>query len=277
MKYKTTLLLLIFVLNSITAVIAQSRGTQLSGRNTRQMNYRDFVLPGPHWEGGVSLGIANAITDIASSRPGEQASLFDVDARGTMPALAVYGRYHTGRLVALKSSFSAIWVKGNDIWSSEIEIAERGKSFSNAVYEASLLGEFYLPRSITNLKKDFTSFWLDLYLFSGVTAFYHDPKLTGPVIDDYDEVIINANNLYNNYQIAIPVGAGLNFNLYNQWTLGLDFNFRYTFFDYLDGFRRPYSNRNDFYFTGNFNVGYIISSKPRRSNESIWEMLFRRN
>ncbi|MFN2394368.1 MAG: DUF6089 family protein [Bacteroidales bacterium] len=277
MKYKTTFLLLIFALGSITAAIAQSRGTQLSGRNTRQMSYRDFVLPGTHWEAGLSLGASNAMTDIASGRPGEQASLFDVDVRGTMPALAVYGRYHTGRLIALKSSFSAIWLKGNDIWSPEIEIAERGKAFSNTVYEASLLGEFYLPRSITNLKRDFRYFWLDLYLFSGVTAFYHDPELTGPVIDDYDEVIINADNLYNNYQLAIPMGAGLNINLYNQWTIGLDFNFRYTFFDYLDGFRRPYSNRSDFYFSGNFNVGYIISSKPRRSNESLWEMIFDRN
>lgn len=277
MKYKSSLLLLIITLTSVSVAISQSPGTQSFSRNTRQMNYRDFVLPGPHWEAGVSLGVANAITDIASSRPGQQASLFDVDARGTMPALAVYGKYHTGRLVAFKSSFSAIWIKGNDIWSPEIEIADRGKSFSNTIYEASLLGEFYLPRSITNVKRDFRYFWLDLYFFSGVNVFYHDPKLTGPVIDDYDEVIINASNLYNNYQMAIPIGAGLSVNLYNRWIIGLDFNFRYTFFDYLDGFRRPYSNRNDYYFNGNFNVGYIISSKPRRSNENIWEMLFRRN
>ncbi len=276
MKFKSTFLFFLFALSSVALVKAQSTGTQTSTRNTRQMNYRDFVLPGSQWEAGLSLGAANAITDLASGRPGEQASLFDFDARGTMPALAVYGRYHTGRLFAVKSSFSAIMLKGNDIWSPEIEIVERGKSFSNTVYEASLLGELYLPRSITNLKRDFRYFWLDLYLFSGVTAFYHDPELTGPVIDGYDEAIINANNLYNNYQIAIPMGAGLSVNLYNQWTIGLDFNFRYTFFDYLDGFRRPYSNSNDYYFTGNVNVGYIISSKPRRSNESLWEMIFRR-
>ena len=275
MKIKTKILVFLLTMIFVNSAIAQHHNTQTSTRNPKQLNYRNFVLPGPYFEMGLKLGAANSMTDIGSSRVGEQASLFDVYSRGIMPALSLYGRYHFGTEFAIKSTFTALMLKGNDRWSPEIEIVERGKSFSNTLYEFGLVGELYLPRNYTHPKQDFRFFWIDLYLFTGISAFYHDPEVRGPIIDEYDYEILNSEDVYSNYQLTIPLGAGTTLNLYNRWTIGFDFNFRYTFFDYLDGFRRPYSNRNDFFFTGNLNLGYIINSDPRRSNRIARDRIFR--
>lgn len=277
MKIQTTFaFILLFILFSNQAH-SQYLAPQTYTRNPQQLNYRNFVLPGPLFEFGLGIGASNSLTDIASSRVGEQASMTDIYSQGMMPALSVYGRYHSGRLFAFKSTFTTLMLKGDDRWSSEIGIIDRNKSFTNRLYELSMMGEIYLPRRYSNPKQDFQFSWVDFYLFSGLNAFYHDPEVEGPFIDDYDRELLTSDNLYNNFQVAIPIGAGLTLNLYNRWTIGLDFNFRYTFFDFLDGFKRPYSNRNDFYFTSNINLGYIINSDSRRSNKIARKKVFRPN
>lgn len=250
---------------------------QTSGKRSARLNYRAFALPGPRLEAGISMGAANAITDIASRNPDEPSSLLDVYSRGLSPSLALFGRYKFNSAFALKGSASALMLRGNDRWSPEIEIVNRGKSFTNNVIEASVVGELYMPRSYKRLKQDFRLNWMDLYLFSGLSVFYHNPQLKGPVIDDFDYLIMNTDNVFNQIQLGVPIGAGMKWTLASQWTLGMDFNFRYTFFDYLDGFRRPSVSRNDHFFSGSLSIGYILRSSQQPSNRTVNSFVFDRS
>ncbi|MFW5758681.1 MAG: DUF6089 family protein, partial [Bacteroidota bacterium] len=153
-------------------------------------------------------------------------------------------------------------------------VVTRGKSFTNTVFEGSMHGELYMPRNHNQPKKDIRQNYMDTYIFSGLSLFYHNPQLSGEIIDDYDQALMNQTNTFADLQVAIPIGAGVKWNINHQWHMGLEFNFRYTFFDYLDGFTRPYSPQNDHFFTTKLNVGFITKSKTRPHNRVVSRNVF---
>lgn len=246
-----------------------------SNRQASMISYRKLVIPGPRVEAGFSLAAANAMTDIASSNANAQSAITDIYLQGTSPSASVWRRYRYNDRYAVKTNLSWIHLRGKDSWSSNQEVAQRGKSFSNNLFELSFLGEYYIPKKYTRTKQDFSVNWSDLYLFTGLAVFYHDPVVKGPVIDTYDEVLLNNPDAYSNLQLAIPLGVGYAWNFSNRWTLGLDTKFRFTFFDFVDGFKRPYSTRYDYYFTLNANLGFVLDSKDSPNNRGIAKKVFK--
>ncbi len=267
MKKPLIFILFLFVFSLITpGIFAQS--PPMGKKSKMKLNYRGYSLKNIRWEAGFSLGMANSMTDVAPSEANTQAGMTDFYSRGLSPALSLYGRYRSHNIFALKGNISALMLRGNDRWSPDIEVVNRGRSFTNTIFEGALVGEFYLPKKQKRIKSDFSLNTMDLYLFTGLAGFYHSPQVKGAIIDDYDFNILNADNIYSNWQVAVPIGAGLQWTLGYRWILGMDVNFRYTFFDYLDGFRRPYSSRNDFFFSSNINLGFIIDSEAYQTRNS---------
>ncbi|MFP4289540.1 MAG: DUF6089 family protein [Bacteroidales bacterium] len=272
MKTITNILLI-----TILAFFYQSATAQypnMGKKKKSQLSYRSFSLPGPKWELGFGVGAANSITDIAARQFQTQSSILDVNARGMMPSASVYARYHTGNIWAIKGNLNASMLRANDKWSPDIEVVNRGKSFTNTVFEGSMHGELYMPRNYNQPKRDIRQNYMDTYIFSGLSVFYHNPQLSGEAIDDYDQALMDQSNTYADLQLAIPIGAGMKWNINNQWHMGLEFNFRYTFFDYLDGFTRPYTPQNDHYFTTKLNFGFIAKSKTRPRNQVVSRNVF---
>jgi len=265
MKKISLVIVLVFVLITVS-VFGQDVTHSYSRKSGTQINYRGFSMRNIRWEIGFSLGVANSMTDIAAGKAGKQASLTDVYARGFSPAGLLSLRYRFHDNFALRWNTGAIMLRANDQWSADINIINRRKSYSNTLFEGSLLAEFYLPQGNVRPKADFSQNTRDLLFFTGVAVFYHSPDVNGPIIDDFDRNLLGADYLYSNVQLAIPIGAGIQWTIENRWVVGFEANFRYTFFDYLDGFKRPYANRDDFYFTTGITLGYIFKS---RVNE-IW-------
>lgn len=273
-KYPLSFLMMIVAILALSLeVFAQP---PMGSRSRTKLNYRGFMMQNNRLEAGFSAGVANAMTDIAASQANMQASMLDVYSRGLSPALGVYGRYRFNELFSMKLTGSALMIKGNDRWSSDIDVVNRGKSFTNNIYEAALMGEVYMPKRAMRPKRDFSFNRMDLFLFAGLAAFHHSPQVNGDYIDDFDENLMrNSQWIYGNWQMAFPLGLGWQWTLGNRYVMGLDFNFRYTFFDYLDGFRRPYSDRNDFYFTSTLSFGFILSSASQRTGRSTARHVFR--
>lgn len=245
-------------------------------KSNMKLNYRGYMLQSHRWEAGFSVGVANSMTDVASSEAQTQASMTDVYSRGLSPALSLYSRYRFNDIFGVRGNVSALMLRGNDRWSQDLDVVNRGRSFTNTIFETAAVGEVYMPRKMKNIKRDLSLNRMDIYLFGGISAFYHSPEVKGPIIDEYDRSILEADNIYSNFQMGLPVGAGIQWLISNSWILGMDFNFRYTFFDYLDGFRRPYSNRNDFFFTSNIHLGFVIDSKAYKTGNSSSRHVFTR-
>lgn len=265
------------VLVTIFALFFQSVNAQyahMGKKKKSKLSYRSFSLPGPKWELGIGIGTANAITDIASRQFQTQPGILDIYPRGMMPSASVFARYHTGGIWAVKGNLNTSMLRANDKWSPDINVVNRGKSFTNILFEGSVHGELYMPRNYNQPKRDIRQNYMDTYIFSGMAIFYHNPQLSGEAIDDYDEALMNLSNSHGGIQFALPVGAGMKWNINNLWHMGLEFNFRYTFFDYLDGFTRPYSSQNDYYFTTKLNIGFIAKSKTRPRNQVVSRNVF---
>jgi hypothetical protein len=263
------LFILLLSFSSSQAAIQPPMGEK---KNLR-LNYRGFNQQSTRWEAGFSLGVANTMTDIAPRKANTQATLTDIYIRGLSPAISLQTRYRVDQSFSMKFNLSTLMLRGKDIWSPDSDVVNRGKSFSNNVIEGSLLTEFYMPLRKFESKKDFRYNVMDVFFFTGISAFYNSPEVLGPIIDEYDRNLLESENLYRKIQFAVPLGMGIQWTLDNKWVLGVDMNFRYTFFDYLDGFKRPYSTRNDYFFSSNIGVGYILSSKAFKTRgSSAWHV-----
>jgi hypothetical protein len=240
------------------------------------LSYRNFLLHDNRWEAGFSLGMAYAMTDLAPSTANSQPSLLDVNYQGISPGLSAYARYRMSPALGFRGNINGIMLRGDDAWSSNQQVVSRGKSFSNLLLETTFLGEFYLPKNHYRSKNTFSDNFVDFYLFTGISAFYHSPELSGPVIDDYDARLLAREDLYENFQFAIPIGAGVQWTINHRWIIGMDLNFRYTFFDFLDGMTRPYSTRNDHFLTTNLNLGYVLTPPPYATGKTIRKNVFRK-
>jgi len=267
-------LVLVFLLSATFLSIGQSM-VPIGSKSNKRSTYRSDHMKYVRWEGGLSVGVANSMTDIAGSEPNTQPAITDLYSRAFSPALMAHTRYRFNSAFSLKSNLGVSMLRGNDRWSENLDVVNRGKSFSNNVFEGSLLAEVYMPKPKRRVKADFGKGSFDWFLFGGVSLFYNTPEVKGPVIDDFDQSLMNSNYLYNNLQVGIPFGTGVQLTVANKWVFGVDLNFRYTFFDYLDGITRPYSTRNDFYFSTNFNLGYILFSKSNRPSHTRASHVFR--
>jgi len=119
----------------------------------------------------------------------------------------------------LSARFEGIYgtIKGNDSDFSESENLLRGASFSAKVIDLSGVVEFnFLPYSSSGyIKKNDERF--TPFIFVGVGANF----------------ILSSGGFEN--PITIPFGLGIKYNIFERLTLGLEWSYRKTFNDELDG------------------------------------------
>jgi hypothetical protein len=260
---KAILLLAIMGLVSLPIISYSQKNTQ---KTISRYSFQSLVAPGPVLEAGIAVGAANAMTDISSNQSDIKISVYSINMNGISPAANAFVRYRFNELFAMKASLGALKLRGNDSWSRSQNVSDRGKFYHNNLYELAMLGEIYLPRNILNPRGEFRLNTLDFFLFAGASGFYHSPHLGGPILDEYDLVLQTDPNAYYKWQMAIPFGAGIKYTIANSFSLGVDFNLRYTFIDYLDGFTRPVTTGNDMFLTSKFNVGFILDDRRRQAN-----------
>ena len=251
---------------------SQPRPRVLTPSN-QQFTYRNYQMPGPRLEIGFSAGGVFPFTDVAPGEPDMQPALTDFRFNSVDMNGALFARFRFNDLYGLKGSFSYIRLKGDDFWADSDAVRARERSFTNNLFELAAVGEFYLPKKRRNVVKNA---WVDFIFYAGIAGVYHDPKVFGPVIDDYDRAQQNDPFAYNNLIMVFPTGVMVQYNYLNKYTVGVDMNFRLTLTYFLDGFDRPTKQRSDFYMTTNLSLGYVINYSPRKSNSLLSRKVFKR-
>ncbi|HPG74229.1 MAG TPA: hypothetical protein PLM49_08065, partial [Bacteroidales bacterium] len=171
--------------------------------------------------------------------------------------------------------------------------SERGLSFRSPIVELtanieySILNERYGHRyDLRRVKgKKNTP---NLYVFTGVSAFYFNPKALWPEENGGDgkwhalqpigtegQGRVPTREKYSRIAMAIPFGFGVNYMLDRNWGVGGEFGFRYTFTDYIDDVSTTYvdpalfDNPKEQYFhdptNGTF-VGIVPNLQQRGDN-----------
>jgi len=142
-----------------------------------------------------------------------------------------------------------------DITGSDGSSNSRNYSFSSKIWQMSIQGEYTINfgESYRQLSPPHS-----IYFFLGVGLLNSTADL------NYDK---RARYLYktshdNQYDInkIFPLGFGYQYNFYNNFLVGIEYNIKYTTSDYIDGFKPPYpeSKSNDIFEGLSLTVGYKI-------------------
>ena len=118
----------------------------------------------------------------------------------------------------------------------------RNYSFSTKIWQMSIQGEYTF-----NLGQLFghSSSPNSIYLFLGIGMLNSNADLNYSQRIDYDYKTNQDNEI--GTSAIIPYGIGYQHDFNNNFVLGVEYNLRYSFSDYLDGFKPPYpdSKSND--------------------------------
>lgn len=155
------------------------------------------------------------------------------------PAFGAYFRYTTNYRYAWRFGVNYGRVSAADAASGEADQIERGASFQSPVYEGHALAEFnFVEYRIGHDRHRFT-----MFVFAGLGVSY-----TSPVSDigrGYAEgqgaMVENGRGRYSKYQMCVPFGVGIKFNVGEKTGIGFEWGPRKLFTDYLDDVSGTYN------------------------------------
>jgi len=195
-------------------------------------------------------GAANFLGDLGGrNQIGKDYSYADLEMSLTRPSVTLGYRYRVSKHFGWRTDFNYMRLWGSDALTEEKFRNNRNLSFRSPIYELSTLLELEIPISkIGNryhikktMKRRFKSSNQLIYGFVGVGGFYFNPQA------NYNGQWVNLQPLstegqglpggarkYKRVSVSIPIGIGYRLNIARQWTIGLEYNFRKTFTDYID-------------------------------------------
>jgi hypothetical protein len=194
------------------------------------------------WEFGVNIGTSESLTDGSGMAIDQRPSFLNTQWTTLSLNAGGFTRFRFHDYFAVKASLNYGRINGAD----SIAGRSRNFSFQNNIVELGIVYEVYVPAS--------PGFPVGIYGFVGLAGFYHNPTLVvpDPAPNDFtwDE--------YSKFQPAIPMGFGFNYSVTPDIRVGYEIGWRKTFFDYLDGFTRPWSKGSDSYYFGAFKFSYFM-------------------
>jgi len=213
------------------------------------------------YEAVASLGTSQFYGDVGGFSNGENAwGLKDITFKQTRFNVSGSFRYFILDEVAARLSLSYVMLHATD---ERGDNEDRGYEATTSLFEPALIGEYYFIRnrernsflfqvrravSRNRLRDFFRS--IDVYALAGVggAAYKVNPNET-----------LEARNMQTDgFTAVIPFGLGAKLAIDPNILMGIEFNSRYAFTDYLDGYTSDWSTRNDIYHTFSVTFNYRI-------------------
>jgi hypothetical protein len=158
--------------------------------------------------------------------------LGDLNPRGhflfSHPAAGIFFRYSTHYRYAFRLGFNYGSLSASDSKSSELDQLERNMAFESKIYDFNAIAEFnFVDYRIGNDKHYFT-----MFIFAGIGGFSFNPQTSGGNANLFPA---NKAKPYSTFQLNLPFGVGIKWNIHKRFGLGLEWGPRKLFTDYLDG------------------------------------------
>lgn len=195
-------------------------------------------------------GVSNFLGDLGGlNKIGTDYSYADLELALTKPTASIGYRYRLSKRFSSRTDFSYLFVAGNDKLTKEIYRNNRNLHFKSNIFELSTNIEmslsfdrhgnrYHIKKTMMRRYKAYSSYY---YIFVGIGGFYYNPKaqLGGnwyalQPLSTEGQGLQGGPRKYRRVSISIPMGIGCRFKLHAKWTLGLEYNFRKTFTDYID-------------------------------------------
>jgi hypothetical protein len=187
--------------------------------------------PAQTWEAEVFGGASGYIGDINPVR------VYKV----TDPA---YG-------IAVKRNFDGFWsasinairgrIQGNDADSPSAYQRARNLSFFSSITEISAMAEFNFFNYLPGAEHAINHHLVTPFLFAGIGGVFFSPKTMYKGAEYELQPYQTEGALYTLSSLSIPYGAGVKYNIKNNWSVVFKIGYRLAFTDYLDDVSGKYS------------------------------------
>ncbi len=188
------------------------------------------------WDFGIGAGASNYLGDIGGYSKNRRNFVADLKIQKTRFDLSGFARYRIMSNISLKAEGGMIRLQGNDNTAIILGRSNRNLNFRNDLYNLELTAEyfFYENNDIGSSYRSRNA--LRCYLFAGLGGIYHNPKgnLNGKWIDLRQLKTEGQATPYRNINLVIPFGVGTYYTINKRHRIGWEFNWRWTFTDYLD-------------------------------------------
>ena len=255
-------LLSLFVVDDAMSQMRSKRKIRRNKRSrinigNRQATFSGKRLPFANAKQYLTVGIsANALNYFGDIVPRD--NVFSTDIAYTRPGLGISSTARLGPAFSVRAAFMYGRISSSDFGVADPENTEasyryvRNLQFRNNIKDLSLVGMLDLfPNTATvSLRMRFTP-----YVFAGISVFHHNPQgkvpqeaifleshLAEPFVPTEAGQWVplkplqteGPDNTYRNFQISVPLGAGVRFRLSNWFDIEGEVSYRYLFTDYLD-------------------------------------------
>jgi Domain of unknown function (DUF6089) len=197
------------------------------------------------WDFGIGAGVSNYLGDIGGYDKNRRNFVADLKIQKTRFDFSLFARYRIMSDISLKVEGAFIRLQGDDKSSIITGRANRNLNFRNDLKSLELTAEyfFYENNDIGSSYRSRNA--LRCYLFAGVGGIYHNPKgnLNGTWIDLRPLKTEGQSTPYKNINLVIPFGVGAYYTINKRHRIGWEFNWRWTFTDYLDDISTRYPSQ----------------------------------
>jgi len=181
-----------------------------------------FSLKAQTWELGGGVGGAGYMGDLNISNPVKVSGI----------SIGAFVKRNFDGYLSAKLNYTYGIISAADANSSSVQFEQRNLSFTTALSEVGVIGEFnffeYIPQIGKNI---FTP-----YVFLGVAALTFSPSTVyqGQKYDLSTMATEGQKKPYATTAFSIPYGAGIKYNITGKFTLGFELGYRNPNTDYLD-------------------------------------------
>ena len=291
MKRSTKLFFTIVFSLVLTSGFAQLKKRQIKKKNKQMANFKgnknSFTSQKSYYYISMGLNTMNYFGDIAP-----KSGIFSTQVSSTRPGITASFGYRIGPRYTVQASLSygTLFSDDNKAADPAGDLSKyryvRNLHFRNNIAELSVVGIIDLfENNATYLSRvQFTP-----YMVLGIAGFHHNPKAKAPETNvhtgatlpeagqwvslrplgtegQYADLLETDANFgikpYSLWQVAIPFGLGVRYNLGEALDISMDITFRYLFFDYIDDISSNYVDLGVL-------DGDLAKSMSDRSQESV--------
>jgi hypothetical protein len=209
----------------------------------------------------LSVGATNFLGDLGGanrigSPPG---SLRDFDVQAIKPAFQIGYVYRMSRIFSSRTAFTYAWLSGNDAFTREPYRQNRNLNFRTPIYDLSsvieILWEIKRKGHQYYLKgvRGWTNYRFTTYIYGGVALNYFRSKGKSIVDNKWyalrplsteGQGLVATRKKYSPIQFSIPLAVGCRVRVSRVLEIGIEYNARICFTDYIDDVSTTYFDPN---------------------------------
>lgn len=216
------------------------------------------------YEGIIGIGTTNIFSDLGGTVDASMLYIQDIKFRDTRPSVYTGIRYKIDQAFSTKLAVIYGYGKTEDFEGSRNE--GRGFISKTHLIETSAHLEYYILKEQKRLKtaamfnrrgmlNNYSTISIYVYVGLGITKYWTSLTIEPRLTDQYD--------VSSKFIPSFPLGIGLKYIISDRWILGYEIGGRYTFCDFIDGFKPEASKRNDVYWLSAFKLSYRIKTSRR--------------